>query len=93
MTLQLQHIPVGAQHRPEPIAAVRTAAQLEAVRAIIAGGDFDYACNNPFTAAVEDYLGDFMFLWYDRSDRLHGTRIDEHGAALRDTVAEASTPS
>jgi hypothetical protein len=89
MTIVQQCIPVGANRDPRPMAAVRTPAQHKTVLDILAADGFAYACNNPFTPAVEDYQGPFMFLWYDRSDNLHGTRIAKRGQILRDTVVEA----
>ncbi len=68
-TTTVTTIPVGNGHEPSPVLAIRTQALRDAVLAIVARDDFDFACGNPLGYATDDrgrpftYTGPFAFTW------------------------------
>jgi hypothetical protein len=78
-------LPVGRNRELEPMADVRSPAQREAVRQIVARPGFRFALNNPFTDCPEirDYRGPFCFLYQTTDGRLHADRLGWDGRLLR----------
>ena len=62
----------------------RTPEQFEAVRSIVQGEDFDYACGSMvFHVDVTPYTGPFAFCYYTRDGSMHMQRIGKRGKVLR----------
>lgn len=72
----------------------RTVEQFEAVQKITNRDDFDFCCCSfvfdPGNTKIT-YQGPFTLLWYDKEDRLHGTRIGKRGKILQDVRADGET--
>lgn len=82
-------IPVGLDRDPAIVHPVRTAPQRATVLAIVSRPDFDSACGNPFEPDVR-YAGPMSFMWYDRDQQLHATRIAPDGEILRHRVGQVT---
>lgn len=80
---------VGRNRERSPMADVRTPAQRAAVQAIAEGDRFAFACNNPFDPELEAARPcAFNFIWYDRRDVFHVTRIGVDGTVVRELTAD-----
>ncbi len=88
-TTTVTSIPVGNRHEPSPVHAIRTQAQRDAVLAIVAADDFDFACGNPLSYVTDDrgqpftYTGPFAFTWKSKDGGTHSVRIGKQGNILR----------
>ena len=87
----MQHIttiPVGNRHELSPVHPIRTQAQRDAVLAIVASDDFDFAVGNPLGHTTDDrgqpftYTGPFAFTWQTKDGKTHSVRIGKRGNTL-----------
>lgn len=62
----------------------RTEKQFNTVKSIVLDEEFDYCLCDIFTpeSSKSTYQGPFVFLWYDKKQKLHGVRIGKTGKIL-----------
>ena len=90
-------MPIGAKKRIEKVIfypGFRTKEQFEVIRSIVESSNFDFAScpQGLFTPESLDstYQGPFCFLWYDKNDTLHLTRIGKRGKILKNITANST---
>jgi len=76
-------IPIGPDHKTEPIANVRSAEQRATAANLINEPHFDYADNNPFKPGGYE-PGPIVLIWTDRWNQRHLTQIATNGEIMGD---------